>query len=80
MGCRTQTKFDTARDLTNRSAWPHNGATMNPKRVKINFRLNAETKRKAEKLADSLGISLNDVLSLAVTEYLKAELKREPKP
>jgi antitoxin component of RelBE/YafQ-DinJ toxin-antitoxin module len=53
---------------------------MNPKRVKINFRLNAETKRKAEKLADSLGISFNDVISLAVTEYLKAELKREPKP
>jgi hypothetical protein len=50
---------------------------MNPKRVKINFRLNAETKRRAEKLADSLGISLNDVLSLAVTEYLKGERKRE---
>jgi hypothetical protein len=43
---------------------------MNPKRAEINFQLNAETKRKAEKLAESLGISLNDLFVLAVTYYL----------
>ena len=51
-----------------------------PKR-KINFRLPPEVYRKAEKLAARLGVSLNDVFCLAISEYI-AERKaaKEPKP
>jgi predicted HicB family RNase H-like nuclease len=48
-----------------------------PKR-KINFRLPPEVYRKAESLAGRLGISLNDLFTLAVSVYLATE-RKEPK-
>lgn len=39
-------------------------------RVKINFRLDAETMRKAKSLAELMGIPLNGLFSMAVQTYL----------
>ena len=48
---------------------------------KINFRMPPDVYRKAEELAARLGVSLNDVFTLAVSVYLATERKaaKEPK-
>ena len=57
------------------------------KRVKINLRMDAETKRRCVAISEQCDVSLNEIFMRAVQEYLlartklliEAELKREPK-
>jgi predicted HicB family RNase H-like nuclease len=57
------------------------------KRVKINLRMDAETKRRCVAISEYCDVSLNEIFMRAVQEYLlpwanllfEAELKREPK-